>query len=258
MSNYSTLIALSFLSLLSACVVVGGGQQKGTGSEIAQANVALAAEYYRLDRIALALENLKVAVIADPSSVEAHSLIALIYYQIDETDLAQTHFETATELVPRDTTLYGQVHNNFGSFLCSNNQSDKAENHFLLAAKNKLYQTPELAYENAGLCALEASKLVKARKYFTAALTIDSTMSRANFAIAKLNFGEKKYQQTLDALMQLHQTNGITPQSLLLASKSARALGNTSEAQTLFDELKSQFPESNEARNKTSDWKGNL
>ncbi len=257
MNKLPTLVAILFLSLLSACVVVGG-QQKGTGAEISQANVALATEYYRLGRMALALENLKVALAADPSSVEANSLIALVYNQIDETSLAQAHFEKATKLVTRDTTLYGQVHNNYGTFLCSNNQSDLAEKHFILAAKNKLYQTPKLAYENAGLCALNKPDLVKARKYFTAALAIDSKMPRVIFAIAKLNFDEKKYQQALAFLMQLHQANEVTPQTLLLASKSELALGNKNRARALLDELASQFPDSNEAKNRNSGWKGSL
>jgi len=233
------------LFLLNACVVVGGN--KGSDKEIASANVALAAEYYRLGRLQFALESVKKALKAEEHSVEANSLAALIYVKLTKLALAQEYFNVAVEYVLPDTGLYGQVHNNFGVFLCSNNQVPEGEAHFLLAAENKLYGTPQVAYENAGLCLLNKPDVKKAREYFKLALAIDPNLRAALLELTQINYDAKNYRQALTFLRRYHNTNKAAPRSLWLALQVELALGNKKEARKLLVQLENKFPDSVEA-----------
>ena len=240
------LLLIALLSLLNACVVVG--QQKGSDSDIARVNVDLAAEYYRQGRLDYALENLKKAVKAEPESVDANILIALVYSRIDKPALAREHFEIAAEYVPSDSNKYGQVHNNFGAFLCTNGQYIEAQEHFELAIENRLYNTPEAAYENAGLCALNRPDIAKARLYFNQALEINPNLPQALIEIAKLDFEAKKYAEAQLILAHFHKVNEVISRSLWLASQVELGLGNKNKAQKLLAQLKKDFPDSVEAK----------
>lgn len=239
------LLLLMLLFSLNACVVIG--QHKGSDDEVARANVNLAAEYFRQDKLDYALSNLKKALKADPLHVEANTLIALVYNRLNERALAQEHFEIAAEHVMSDTNLYGQVHNNFGAFLCSHNQYFDGEEHIMLAIENKLYESPEAAYENAGLCALGRADAKAARLYFDKALAISPNMPRTLLEIAKLNYDEKKYLEAQSFLQRFHKINPPVAQSLWIASQVEFALGNKEKAQKLLAQLQQDFPESSEA-----------
>jgi len=232
--------------LLVACVVVG--QHKGSDEEIARANVDLAAEYYRQGRMDIALSNVKKALRADPESVDAHVLIALIYNQIEEKSLAREHFESAVEYVQSDSVAYGQVHNNFGAFLCANDQYIEAQEHFSLAVENKLYQTPEAAYENAGLCALNKPDADQARLFFNKALKINFNLPRALIEMVKLDVEVKKYADAKIIMQRFHKNNETSSQSLWLAFQIENGLGNKDKAQILLAQLKEDFPDSQEAK----------
>ena len=243
---FVVLLLIGSQLLLVACVVVG--QHKGSDEEIARANVDLAAEYYRQGRMDFALSNAKKAVRADPESVDANILIALIYSRIDEKALAREHFESAAEYVQSDSATYGQVHNNFGAFLCANDQYIEAQEHFSLAVDNKLYQTPEVAYENAGLCALNRPDVDNARLYFNEALKIKPNMPRALIEMAKLDIEMKKYADAKSVLQRFHKANETNSQSLWLAFQVEHGLGNKDKAQKLLAQLKKDFPDSLEAK----------
>ena len=238
---------LCLLALLPGCVVVGG--KKGSNQEIARANVELAAEYYRLNRLEPALTSLKKALNADARSVDGNSLMALLYSRLDEKDLAQAYFEKAIDYVASDTVKYGEVHNNYAVFLCANGHYADAVTHFLLAVNNKLYNTPEVAYENAGLCALKHQDKNKANRFFADALAIDPNMPRVLLEAARLNLMAKKYQLTQQLLRRYNKNNAATAESLWLLLQAEIGLGNHNAARKTLDQLKSRFPDAIETRN---------
>jgi len=230
--------------MLNACVVVG--KQQASDEDIARANVNLATEYFRQGRFEFALDNVKKALKADPESVEANSLSGLIYNEIGEPDLAQEYFEVAVEHVRSDSSEYGKVHNNYGVFLCKNKQMLDAEEHFLLAAENKLYKTPELAYKNAGLCALDQAKNKKARLFFNKALKLNSNMSGVILELAALELMQKNYDAAQSYSKRYAKVGVQSAKSLWLGIQIYRGMGDANKAQKLLAQLKREFPESNE------------
>lgn len=240
----SILIVILVVSLVSACVNVNN--KKGEPEEIAQAHVALGGEYYRQRRLDLALESLKKALDADPQSVEANSMIALVYEDLDEPKLAQEYFERAIEYVSTDSPLYGGVHNNYGSYLCGKGSRLSAEEHFLKAVNNKLYKTPEIAFENAGICALESERKQEASEYFQQALKIQPNMLRSLFEMAKLQYEKSDYLSARNFIQRFHSLSAPTAASLLLSFRNEDKLGSKEEAIKVFEQLQTSFPKSQE------------
>ena len=238
------LIIVVVIFALVACVNIS--KNRADPEEIAQAHVNLGGEYYRQNRLDLALESLKKALDADPQSVEANSMIALVYQELNESSLAALHFESAIEYVRSDSPLYGNVHNNYGSFLCGAGSKISAEEHFLKAANNKLYKTPEKAYENAGVCAMERERFDEAREYFQKALEIKPTLPRSLFEMAKLQFDAGENMSARAYIQRFHSVNSMTPASLLLSIRNEDKLGRREEVRKLFEQLQKRFPKSQE------------
>lgn len=253
MTRIQSILFLFILILLNACVA--NNPLRGSDADIARANVNLAAEYYRLGRVEYALESVKKALKADSTSVEANSLIAQIYSQIGESKLAQKFFEVAAEHAQFDTLIYGQVHNNFGTFLCLNDKSFDAEAQFILAAENKLYRTPAAAYENAAFCVLGRPDTKKAMKYFEAALAIEPNLSKSLYQMARLSLNEKEYEKAALFAEKLNSAGIVSSEVLMLSVQSQLALGETQKARRFFEQIKKEFPNSTEAN---SSWEAIL
>ena len=119
------LVVLLHIGFLSSCVSISS--KKVVPEEVAAANINLAAEYFSLGRMEQALNAAKKAVKADPQSVNANAMLGLIYQRLEQARQADEYFSTAVELVDEDSADFGIIHNNYGVFLCQQNQLLDAE-----------------------------------------------------------------------------------------------------------------------------------
>jgi len=175
--------------VVTACATASGQSKK----DVAKANVQLGTEYLQQGRLDLALENLEKAVKADPGSATARAMIAMLYARLGRDGSADENHRLAAELVSADTPDYGMVHNNYGTYLCDHARWSDAEEHFLAAAKSRLYETPEAAYENAGLCMLKAGQVQAAEGHFRSALALKPDMARVLFHMAQIHYDTRRY-----------------------------------------------------------------
>ncbi len=70
------------------------------------------------------------------------------------------------------------VENTYAGFLCRTGKSAAGEKLFTEVAASPLYQTPEVALLNAGVCVHEAGDVVDAERYFNKALDDSSEHGR--------------------------------------------------------------------------------
>lgn len=243
---FVVLVVILHISLLAACVAVN--KKAAPRLEIARAKIELAAEYLRKDRLANALENLNDALKYDPESVNANTMIAMVYDRLDQLNLAAEHFDTALENVDVNSTNYGDVHNVFGTFLCKRDRTIEADEHFMLAVNNRLYRHPQAAYENAGQCALKRNKKDKAEEYFQKALKINPRMPGVLFKMSGLKFEMSDYSAAQSYLNRYHKVATEDAGSLLLAIRIEKALGNTRTMYRLADRLRRLYPDSEQVR----------
>lgn len=211
---------------------------------LAETHVKLGIGYLQQGNRELALSKLQRALQLDPRLPSAHNAIAILYEQLGETRLAAQHYQNAVNFGPQDSN----AHNNYGAFLCKNNDLDKADEQFLLALRNPLYATPELAYENAGLCAMRKPDVNKAENYFRNALQINPRLPSSLYQMALISFDRGQPLPARAYLQRYMEVAQPTPQSLWLGIRIERALGDRNAVSSYALLLRSNFPDSEEAR----------
>lgn len=213
-------------------------------SSSAEANMELGILYMREGKKAVALELLQKAISQDPGLAEAHNAIAVLYENLGETDKADEHFRRAISIDPKNS----QAHNNYGGFLCRNQRWDDAEESFLKAAANPLYETPEVAYTNAGICANSAKDVAKAEEYWRKALEANPRFPAALLQMARLSVARKDYMRSRAYLQRLHELVKPNAESLWLGVQTERALGDRNAEASYSMLLKNGFPDSPQAK----------
>jgi type IV pilus assembly protein PilF len=115
---------------------------------------------------------------------------------------ARKYYLKSVDIAPKQ----GDVHNNFGTFLCRHGEYKEAIKHFMLAINDQEYLDSAAAYENAGLCALKIPDKKLALSYFNHAIRADPNHPSALIEAATLNYEDKNYR---DAKLQLAEYMAI-------------------------------------------------
>jgi len=245
---------MSVRKMLAMCVVlvsltvachkeVTTGEKPPTEKEAAVANVNLAAGYINQGRPEIAIDRLQRALKQDPKLVDAHTTIALAYDLLGSPEDAETHYKKATQLEPDNSSAA----NGYAVFLCKHNRWKDAEPYFKRATANLKYQTPEVAYTNAGTCALNAGDKAKAEENFRAALTRNPVYADALEAMLDMSYQEKNYLQARAFLQRYRDAKPVTAQVLWMCVDIEQHLNNHDAANRCAAQLRESFPDSPEA-----------
>ncbi len=233
-------LTLLLVPLLLSCVPVN---PRPTNDEKASAiNVQLGMGYMQQNNLVVANEKLLKALRQNPKSASAHNAYAILQDRLQVKDKAAYHYKKATSLDPNDS----QAANNYGAFLCRNNQEAKSEKYFLQALKNPLYKTPEFAYTNAALCLLKIKQRDKAIVYLGKALAANGNFPIALAAMAKITFDDQNFKQAKIYLDRYHLVARPTARSLWLTIRTELALGSYYDVDELAVQLQKDFPDSDE------------
>jgi len=210
----------------------------------ARIHTELAAGYYELGNMSVALEEANIALRSDPAYSPAYNIAGLIYSGLKEDQLAEQNFQQAL----RVNALDSDANNNYGWFLCQRKREAESIQYFLAALRNPLYQNPDRTYVNAGLCARRQGDLPGAEQYFLSALKLRPAQPQALFQVADLAYARGDYataKQHLERLAQVAQGNA---EVLWLGLRVERKLGNRNAEESYAYRLRSNFPESKEAQ----------
>ncbi len=211
--------------------------------EVANANMNLGIEYMRQGAYERALYNLERAIQAKPDFAPAYNVMGLLYQRLGDTTAAENYFAKAIKLDPSDSSIY----NNYGSLLCSNNRREEALEAFTTAATNPLYDSPEIAYTNAGICILDDNP-AEAENYFRLALSSNKNFSPALLQLAEISYQADSYEMAHDYYQRYRQYSRQTPKSLWLGIQICRQLGYEDDLASYALLLRNNFPDTPEAR----------
>jgi type IV pilus assembly protein PilF len=211
----------------------------------AKIHTELAAEYFYLGQLDVALEEVNEALNAQSNYALAYNLLGLINMTLNENSKALDNFEHAIRMAPNNP----EIHNNFGWFLCQRfpQRMDQAINHFMTAARDPLYSTREMSYTNAGICETKRLKFNEAQIFFQKALSIQPNYSPALIGLIDTDFQRGNLIDAQSKLVLFLQNNTPTPESLLMAIKIEQAMGNQLAVDSYIFQLQKHFPESKEA-----------
>jgi type IV pilus assembly protein PilF len=213
--------------------------------ERARVHTELAAGYFELSNMNIALEEVREALRADPSYGPAYNVAGLVYADLKEDKLAQENFQQALRIDPLDS----DANNNYGRFLCDRKREDEALRYFQTALRNPLYQTPERSYLNAGLCLRRRGNVAAAEDYFQKAIKARPGQPQALYQLAEIAYVRGAYKQAKDYLVRLGQlSSSANPEVLYLALRVERRLGDRDAAASYSKQLTNNYPESKEAR----------
>jgi type IV pilus assembly protein PilF len=233
--------------LLLALLTVGsaGSAMAGSAVDASRFRTELAVEYLRQDNLREALASAETAVQEDPANVAAYLVHAHILQLLKLDGRAEQSFKKALQLAPDGP----EANNNYGWFLCTRNRMAEALPHFAKALADPLYDTPQIAQANWGMCLAKLGRDEEANEHLLAALKAapDYPLALKELARLQLEQGNARlasfYFQRLLRVAQL-----ATPEDLMLGVRVAHAAGDQSLETLLSDRLKQRFPDSKETQ----------
>ena len=248
--NPSILLLLVSALILSACNTPVNNPSSNQNirptpetNNIAKANLNLGVEYIKQGRYEDALEALGKAKEADPGYSATYNMLGLLHQRINEPQKAERYFIKSISLNNNDSSAL----NNFGNFLCEDNRLEEALQTFARAADNPLYQTPELAITNAGLCLYNNTRKEEAKVKFQEALKINPRIPQALIKMCEFSVDDFNYLSARAYLQRYQQVSRHTARSLWLGIQIERELGDKDAVSSYALLLKNSFPDSDEA-----------
>lgn len=254
MRSIPILVALIIAASLGGCASVSRdadlsaerpvSEQTATSDirQRAKVHTELGSLYLLRGNMGVALEEARAALSADQGYAPAHSLMGLVYMQLHEDNAAEKSFEQALALAPGDP----EINNSFGWFLCQTGRERRSMQYFQSAIKSPLYATPAMPYANAGICSLRLKDDKAAEDYFIKALRLDANNSRAIFFLADIAFRQNRLEDARKYLAELHKQTEPSPESLWLAVRIERKIGDRDAEARYSSQLRRKFPGSPE------------
>lgn len=237
------LVATALSVLLAGCAGTPGaapGEPAPSSAEQtdnqrrARIRLQLAVGYYEQRQMAVALDELRQALAADPDFADAHVMRALIYMDMGETRLADESFQQALRLAPNTPDF----NNNYGWFLCQNGREKESIAYFDAALRNRAYQSPAKALNNAGICSLKLKNTVAAERYFSQAFQYDPANPTTNGNLARIYYDQGDHERARFYISRVMKADVMTADVLWLAIRIERKLGDRAAESSLATQLR--------------------
>jgi type IV pilus assembly protein PilF len=210
----------------------------------AQVRLELASLYFGRQQYETALQEVRLALAAQPGLAPAWGLQGLIQSALGDVAAADQSFRRALQLTPRD----GELLHNHGWFLCQQQRWDDADARFEQALAQPQYRETLRTLLARGVCQARAGRLEQADRHLSRAYELDpsSPVVAFNLADVLLRRGDferaRFYVGRINAVPEL-----VTAQSLWLAARVEHFGGRPDAARSLGLRLRARFPQSPEA-----------
>jgi type IV pilus assembly protein PilF len=251
--------SIGLAALLAACAhpggpesagPAGGGKDRPTESDEtpdtrrARVRLELASAYFGRGQLTTALDEVKLALAADPSLVGAFNLRGLIYAGLGDDGLAEESFNRALQLNARDADSL----QNYGWYLCQRRRFEEGEALFDRALAVPLYRNAQRTLVTKGSCQARGGRREAAEAPLTLAYEMDPSSPAASVNLAEVLYRRGQFER---ARFFIRRINGnpdmANPQTLWLGARIENRLGNTVGTQALGRQLSDRFPRSSEA-----------
>lgn len=214
----------------------------GDARNRARIHTELAALYYERGNMGVALEELRTATAADAKYAPAHSMLGLVYMDLRENQLAEESFGRALSLAPGDA----DINHNYGWFLCQTKRESESIRYFLQAIRNPLYKTPARSYSAAGACSLRTGNTKDAEEFFERALRLEPDETASLLQLGQIRYRQGRMEEARRLVARFNKLVNPTAESLWLALRVERRLGQRVAEQSFANQLRRRFPGSPE------------
>jgi type IV pilus assembly protein PilF len=184
------------------------------------------------------------ALAEDPGNADVQMTAGLLYERLNEMPKAERAYSTGYRLGKGDPN----IQNNYAGFLCRTGKAVAGEKLFAEVARNPLYQTPEVALVNAGVCVRATGDLVDAERYFSRALAVHPNLPEAMVQLGTIALDRGDAVQARDLVQRYLAANPPTSEVLWLGVRAERKLGDTTAAAAYARRVQAEFPNSEQAQ----------
>lgn len=211
--------------------------------EVAIANMHLGVEYMQQGAYENALTRLERSLLAKPDYAPTYNILGLLYQRLEDPIESERNYKKSLSLDATNSS----AHNNYGLLLCSNGRFDEAEVHFLNAANNPLYDSPEIALTNAGSC-LFLNKPEIGESYFKKALKNNPRFSHALIKMANISYNKNEYKLAYQYFKRYQENAKLTAKSLWIGIRIFKELNLRDDMSSYALLLRNRYPDTPEAK----------
>ncbi len=210
----------------------------------AQVRFELASAYFGRGQSSTALDELKQVLSAKPDLFEAYNLRGLIYASMAEPRLAEESFQRALQLNPRD----GDTMHNLGWFWCQQGRYDESEKMFGQALAQPQYVGAVRSLFAQGVCQARAGRWAEAERALSRSYELDPSNPVTAYNLSEVLLRRGELERARFYVARINGNRDLSnAQSLWLATRIERRLGNVEGVQQWGRQLRDRFPQSPEA-----------
>ncbi|MDB5804681.1 MAG: pilW [Betaproteobacteria bacterium] len=255
------LVLMSAGLLLAGCAGSGGSTKDNAGNgprgergvslegrafgdplESAKAHTELAFGYFQRGQMAVALDEVAIALRSRPDYFQAYNVLGLIQMDLSQNTPAEEAFRKALSIAPNDSDTL----NNYGWFLCQTRRERESIPQFLAALKNPLYATPAKPYMNAGVCAEKIGDSAAAEEYYRKAFALEPGNPSVMMRLGDLYYKRNEFDKARFYVERVNKNFDPSAGSLWLALRIERKTGNQPSESSYAAQLRRRYPDSPE------------
>ncbi len=208
----------------------------------ARIRLELASNYFEMGQTAVALDEVKQALAADPTYADAFNLRGLIFMRMADFPQADDSFRRAMALRGNDPNLM----HNYGWLLCQQQKYAEADQQFARAIANPAYTARGKTLMARGLCQSSAGQFVEAEQSLLKAYEVDAGNPVVGYHLASLLLRRNELTRAQFYIRRLNNSELSNSETLWLGIKVERAIGDTVAMRQLADQLRRRYPDSKE------------
>jgi len=212
-------------------------------SKRARVRMELAAAYFGRGQMTTALDQIKLAIGADPTISEAFNLRGLIYANLGDDRLAEESFRRALQLNPRDADAM----QNFGYFLCQKKRYPESTALFDQALAVPRYADAPRTLLTKGVCLAFAGQLAKSEASLVRSYEMDPSNPSTAVNLSEVLYRRGDFERARFFVRRVNSVPAIaSAQTLWLAARIENRLGNRGGVDNFGDQLRRRFPDARE------------
>lgn len=214
-------------------------------NDMAATRVSLGLGYLKMGNMPQAKQNLEKAKNFAPDMVQVYTAFAHYYETVGEHKLTIESYEKALSIKSDDADTL----NNYGVYLCRQDEIEAAEKQFLKAIAVPTYILVAKSYENLSACFLRKDDFTKTEMYLNKAILHSPSSASTLFQMVRLQYAMGNYKLAKAFEQRFEKvTRRFSSQSLALFYKVHYKLEQRSTAKNYATMLVKMYPQSWEAQ----------
>ncbi len=209
----------------------------------ARIRVELALGYFQQGKTNIALDEIKLAIAADPTFSDAYSLRGLVYMALNDFAFAEESFNKALSIHQKDPNVL----HNLGWLKCQQAAFGPALMFFEQALADPAYMGRAKTLMAQGLCQVKAGMLTEAEGSFLKSYEYDAANPVTGYNLSRLLFQKSELNRAQFYIRRLNNTEFANAESLWLGIKVEKKMGNLQAVEQLASQLEKRFSQSPEA-----------